>query len=97
MGEDILPEALTAYLAEHFEHVKISGTAPFDRDGHGVTFRIQAEGGEYRLNILDTVIAGLDRAAIIALLGDNRVASVMRDLSGFPVTLTDSGCIFGDL
>ncbi len=96
MDQATLTAAVTAYLARHFAQVAVKEVAPFDGDGRGAALLIEADGGEYRLNVLDEVVAGLDRDGAVALLEDNRVASVMRDLIGFPVTLTGSGCIFGD-
>ncbi len=93
----MITDAVTVYLAKHFGEVAVRERMPFDRDGHGVAFLIEADGVEYRLNILDDVVAGLDKNAVVELLGSNQVVSVMRDLVGFPVTLTASGCIFGDL
>ena len=97
MDEAALTEAVMTYLARHFSQVAITGTVPFDRDGHGVSFLVDTGEGEYRLNVLDEAVAGLDRDGMVELLEGNRVASVMRDLVGFPLTLTRSGCIFGDL
>ena len=93
----VMVEAVTAYLAQHFDQVEVKSTAPFNRDGTGLTLQIEADGGQYRLNVLDEAVASFDLDAIVELLADNRVVSVMRDLVGFPVTLTASGCIFGDL
>ena len=97
MKEEDLTSALMAYLTEQFDQVEIKKIAIFDRDGHGLSFSIVADGAEYRLNILDEAITDLDRDAVILLFNNNQVVSVMRDLAGFPVTLTASGCIFGDL
>ena len=95
--EGLINEALTAYLAEHFNQVKVKSAVVFDKDGRGLSFLIVADGAEYRVNLLDEVTEGLDRNALISLFKDNWVVSVMRDLSGFSVTLTNSGCIFGDV
>ena len=93
-NEALLSEAVKAYLAAHFGEVEIKNVMAFERDGHGFSFLIEADGTEYRLNVLDKVVVGLDRDRLIALFNDDRVASVMQDLIGFPVTLTTSGCIF---
>jgi len=94
MDKETETEALKAYLAGHFSHAEIRQVGAFDRDGSGRSFLIEADGVEYCLNIMDEAVAGLDRDGFIQLLEDNRVAAVMLDLVGFPVTVTVSGCIF---
>lgn len=97
MNTTLLSEAVQAYLEEHFERVEIRSETPYEKDGAGRSFLIAADGVEYRFNVHDAAVAGLDRDAIVALLTDARAESVMRDLAGFPVTLTVNGCIFDDV
>ncbi len=97
MDAAVLGDAVKAYLEEHFKQVEIKSDASYEKDGRGRSFLIEADGVEYRFNVHDEAVAGLDRDAVVALLNDNRAASVMRDLTGFPVTLTVNGCIFDDV
>ena len=98
MDNQTLTDVLLAYLKEHFDEVEITGALPISHCGDDcVCFDITASGERYRFNIADEAIVGLDRDAVATLLENNRAASVMQDLRGFPVTLTASGCIFGDV
>ena len=93
----VLGDAVKAYLEAHFKQVEIKREVPYGKDGEGRSFLIEADGAEYRFNVHAEAVAGLDRDAMVALLNDSRAASVMRDLTGFPVTLTVNGCIFDDV
>ena len=98
LDEQGLTDTFLAYLREHFSKADITEVASIEHGGDSCTsFALMADGERYRFNIADEAIAGLDRDAVVALLENNRVVSVMRDLQGFPVTLTTSGCIFGDI
>lgn len=98
MDRQTLTDVLAAYLGEHFEQVEIREISSIRYSGDDCTsFFFTADGEEYHFNVADEAIAGLDRDAVTALLSNNRVVSVIQDLRGFPVTLTASGCIFGDL
>ena len=93
-----LADTLLAYLKEHFDDVDITEVSSIEHGGdHCTSFVMMADGERYRFNIADEAVAGLDQGAVATLLANNRVVSVMRDLQGFPVTLTASGCIFGDI
>ncbi len=93
-----LADTLLAYLRQHCDEADITGASLIEHSGdHCTSFDVVADGEQYRFNIADEAIAGLDRGEVATLLENNNVVSVMRDLRGFPVTLTASGCIFGDI
>ena len=87
--------ALRAYLGRHFAGAKITvARAPRER---GYLCTVEADGERYRLTVFDEAFSGPGNAVPGEQLEAFRVAQVMRDMAGFPVTVTQNGCIAGDV
>ena len=90
----LLQQALTAYLQRHFQTVEIRQSQRTHKDD-GTAFLVHAEQEDYTVIITDDAIADNATAEDLAQNFEQyNLANVMRDLIGFAVTVTDSGCIF---
>ncbi len=87
--------ALRAYLERHFAGAAVEIVRGADDDRCLCT--ITAKAALYRLAVLDEAFSGPGFAGIGPQLEAFGVAQVMRDMTGFPVTVTASGCVFEDV
>ena len=91
---DLLKKSLVAYLERHFQTVEIRQSQRTHADD-GRAFLIRAEREDYTVIVSDDAFAeGEDSGKIVQSFEQYNLASVMRDLRGFAVTVSDSGCIF---
>ena len=91
---ETLAQILSTYLQGHFDKVEIDEMQRTHKND-GSAFRINADGEAYTVIISDDAFADdTPSEDIIQSLGQYNLANVMSDLSGFAVTVTDSGCIF---
>ncbi|MDD9869081.1 MAG: hypothetical protein OXU50_04210 [Gammaproteobacteria bacterium] len=87
--------ALRAYLEQHFPGAAIEIARGGDDDRYLCT--ITAESGQYRLAVLDEAFSGPGFTGVAPQLESFGAAQVMRDMAGFPVTVTANGCVFEDV
>ena len=91
---DLLKKSLVAYLERHFQTVEIRQSQRTHAD-NGTAFLIHAEREDYTVIVSDDAFAEEEDSEKIAQsLEQYNLAGVMRDLRGFAVTVSDSGCIF---
>lgn len=83
---------ITAYLAKHFSEAEINSTQVPEEQGWG--YKISCDEGQFSLLVLDEALDGLSDAQAMKQLETFQVADVMRNMEGFTITVTDSGCIF---
>lgn len=93
--KDDIETALRAYLEQHFAGAAIEIARGADDDRHLCT--VNAESGQYRLAVLDEAFSGPGFAGVAPQLESFGAAQVMRDMAGFPVTVTANGCVFEDV
>lgn len=92
---DDIETALRAYLEQHFSGAAIEIARGADNDRHLCT--VNADSGQYRLAVLDEAFSGPGFAGVAPQLESFGAAQVMRDMAGFPVTVTANGCVFEDV
>ena len=92
-GDEI--DALRAYLERNFSGSKIDVVRGSKDDRYLCT--ITGGGDHYQLTVLDEAFSGPGFAGACSQLEAFQTASVMRDMIGFPVTVTQNGCIFDDV
>ena len=95
-NSEVLKQQVLTYLQDYFSEVAITESGRMFSDD-GEAFRIQADGEEYQIRILDEVIAEQGVEQIVDYLVSNNAVVVMRELAGFPVTMTNNGCMFYDV
>ena len=81
-----------AYLEKHFAGAKISVIEVAAEHGYG--YKISCDEGLFNLLVLDEVFTSLSEEQAERQLETFQVAEVMRNLEGFTLTVTNSGCIF---
>ena len=93
--KDDVSGALRAYLERHFAGASIE-IARTEAD-EGCRCTVATDDGQYRLIVLDEAFSGPGCAEVGEQLEVFQVARVMRDVVGFPITVTRSGCVFDDV
>ena len=85
-------EIVRAYLEQHFVGAEINiSEVP---EEHGWGYKVSCEEGQFNLLVLDEAFEGLDDEQAVIQIETFQVADVMRNLEGFTITVTNSGCIF---
>ena len=95
MTKDDPSGALRAYLERHFAGATIE-IARLE-EGEGCRGTVATSDGQYRLTVLDEAYSGPGAAGARERLEDFQVARVMREMAGFPITVTRNGCVFDDV
>ncbi len=85
-------EIVKAYLERHFVGTEIDITEVPEEHGWG--YKVSCEEGQFNLLVLDEAFEGLDDEQAASQMETFQVADVMRDMEGFTITVTNSGCIF---
>ena len=92
MNEQETLAAVETYLARHFSELKVDAKRlPED---NGCAYSFSCSEGDFNLLVLDETFEGLERDQAVTQLEMFQVADVLRDMGGFPITVTTSGCIF---
>ena len=85
-------EIVKAYLEQHFAGIQINIVEVPEEHGWG--YQVLCEEGQFNLLVLDEAFEGLDDEQAANQMETFQVADVMRNMEGFTVTVTNSGCIF---
>ncbi len=85
---------LESCLGEEFPGYSIEGR---QAEQGGYLFRISKSEQHHTLYVDETAVAGKDTEDLRTFFYNCDVASVLRHVGDFTVSLTDSGCIFGNL
>ena len=85
-------EIVKAYLEQHFANTEINIVEVPEEHGWG--YQVSCEEGQFNLLVLDEAFEGLDDKQAANQMETFQVADVMRNMEGFTVTVTNSGCIF---
>lgn len=90
----LLSKSLCAYLQNHFQAVEVRQSQRTHKDD-GCAFLIHADHEDYTVIVMDDAFSPEAGSEEIQQGFERyKLASVMCDLTGFAVTVSESGCIF---